>query len=362
MSLRVNWICELPTHYNDFLFNRIKKDGRIDLNVYYLHRQLQSHPWKSHKRDYKYAFFYNFLGVDWKITLKSAINRKELFIVGGWYNRTMFLIILFRILLNGKYIIWTDTPRLSSKKGVINIFRSWWVKVVLVNAYNVWGTGISAINNLILLGAPKYKTYNLPYFTDSEIFNSREPISKLGELIFLSSGRLNNSHKGFDIAIKALGLLHMRMPNIKFKYLIAGVGDDLHNLINLCKENGIGEFVEFVGWLDINELEKFYKKGHLFLHPARYEPFGVAVIEAMASGLIVFGSDVTGVIIDRIIDGVNGFIHLNEDYEDLYKKINAFLTTSSNYQETLYSNSIAKSNEWTLDKGVNLIYKYLCVE
>lgn len=362
MSLRVNWICELPTHYNDFLFNRIEKDGKIDLNVYYLHRQLQSHPWKSHKRHYKYSFFKSFLGVDWKIILRSVIKRKELFIVGGWYNRTMILIILFRILVNGKYVIWTDTPRISSKKGGINFFRSLWVKVVLVNACNVWGTGIAAMNNLILLGAPKRKTFNLPYFTDSAIFNPSKLVNKFDELVFLSSGRLKNSHKGFDIAIKALGLLHMRMPNIKFKYLIAGVGDDLNDLSNLCKSNGINEFVEFVGWLDIDDLEKFYKKGHFFLHPARYEPFGVAVIEAMASGLIVFGSDATGAIIDRIIDGENGFVHFNEDFEDLYKKIKIFLTASSGYQENLYSNSMAKSNEWSLDKGVNLIYKYLCVE
>jgi len=362
MRVRVNWICELPTHYNDFLFNRIEKEGKINLNVYYLYRQLQSHPWKSHKRDYKYSFFNSFLGVDWKIILKSAINRKELFIVGGWYNRTMILIILFRILVNGKYVIWTDTPRISSKKGLINIFRSLWVKVVLVNAYNVWGTGIAAMNNLILLGAPKCKTFNLPYFTDSSIFNPDKPLNKFDEPIFLSSGRLKNSHKGFDIAIKALGLLHKRMPNVKFKYLIAGVGDDFNNLNNLCKLVDIDEFVEFVGWLDIDDLEKFYKKGHFFLHPARYEPFGVAVIEAMASGLIVFGSDATGAIRDRIIDGINGFIHLNEDFEDLYKKINIFLTTSSKEQETLYSNSIAKSNVWSLNKGVKLIYKYLCVE
>ena len=362
MKLTVNWICELSSHYNDFLFNKLEKDGKINLKVYYVHKQLKSHPWKIFNRNYDFDFFNQKTIIDWKLIFKSIFKRNEIFVIGGWYSITMILIILTRIIFNSKYVIWTDTPQIKKNIGFKNKVRNYWIKYVLKNAFSVWGTGLSATNNLKLMGASQKHTFNLPYFTDIDIFKPIEKEREKKEIVFLSSGRLTNKRKGFDLALEALGMLNIKYPAVKFSYHIAGTGPDYKLLVEQCKKYNIEELVKFVGWLDLDDLIGFYEKGDYFLHPARYEPYGVAVIEAMASGLIVVGSDVTGAVIDRVQDGVNGFIHKDNNVENLFLKLIKLTSLSNDSIDVMRKKSIEVSSEWKLEKGTKLIYQYLCVE
>lgn len=361
-KLKVNWICELPTHYNDFLFNRIVEDDIISLKVYYVYNGLTSHPWKTHNRKYLYRFFSTNLGIDFPLVTKSFLRKKDLFVIGGWNNLTMVFIILIRIIINGKYIIWTDTPKIKERNSLFGFFRSIWIGLVLKRAFSIWGTGKAALKNLAILGASGCKLKNFTYFTDNSIFLPNKFEGKNDKLIFLSSGRLVNSHKGFDIAIKALGILKMEIPSFNFHYYIAGVGKDEDILKNLCCKYNIESNVTFTGWLEPHELVEFYKRGDIFIHPARYEPYGVSILEAMASGLIVIGSDVTGAIVDRIDDRQNGFIHKSEDLYDLIDIVRHLILMDNDTFYKIRSQSLSTSEEWTLNKATQLIYKYLCVE
>jgi glycosyltransferase involved in cell wall biosynthesis len=59
----------------------------------------------------------------------------------------------------------------------------------------------------------------------------------------------------------------------------------------------------------------------LFSPPARTEPYGVSVLEAMACGAIVVASDQTAAALDRIDNGVNGFLHASNDVNGLSSRI-----------------------------------------
>jgi glycosyltransferase involved in cell wall biosynthesis len=358
MNLKINWICELPTHYNDFIFNRLSEEKKVDLTVFYIYKNLDSHPWKKSERIYNHFFFRTFLKIDFNLVLKSFIKKDDLFILGGWRNPTIVLIILIRFLLNGKYVIWTDTPRLNKN----NYIRKLWISLVLKNSFSVWGTGEPAVRNLIHLGSYPFKTFNLPYILNNSFYRNFEKKENFNDFIFLSSGRLINKHKGFDLAIKALGLLHNKYPQINFKYFLAGVGADYQNLLELTKEVGISQNVVFLGWLDLDELIKFYHSGDYFLHPARFEPFGVSVIEAMAAGLIVLSSKSTVATLDRINDGVNGYMHNSNNVDDLFFKLEEIIQLSQIKKEEIINNSINTSEMWDLSIGIKLIYQYLCVE
>ena len=77
---------------------------------------------------------------------------------------------------------------------------------------------------------------------------------------------------------------------------------------NLIEAYGLQDCVTFLGYVsNRKKLAAYYRQTDLFLQPARYEPFGLTTMEAMASGTVGLISHVAGST-ELIVDGVNGFI------------------------------------------------------
>lgn len=191
------------------------------------------------------------------------------------------------------------------------------------SADRVMGTGKPGVKGFARMGCPPQKLVDLPFATDISFFKpSAKSHSK--PVVLLSCGRLDNSHKGFHLAIEALSLVRRR--GWSFRYRIAGTGPDEGTLRDLVKSCSLEGCVEFVGWLDPHELPGFYGSGDVFIHPSYFDPFPNAVLEAMASGLPVIGSSEAGSVRDRVIHGENGLIHKAGDMLDLARQIERMLT------------------------------------
>lgn len=73
------------------------------------------------------------------------------------------------------------------------------------------------------------------------------------------------------------------------------------------------DFVDFVGFLDksvpsdVVRLADVYREADIFCLPTRREPFGIAVAEAMLTGLPVVASELSA-IPEMVVDGVTGFL------------------------------------------------------
>ncbi len=129
----------------------------------------------------------------------------------------------------------------------------------------------------------------------------------------VAAGRLDDWHyKGFDVLIKSFAKLlngskvaeprsKFKSNNIAFKIReegwtlqIAGTGSDesLNYLKQLCKENGVESFVEFLGFK--KDVEKLYQDASIFVLSSRYEAFGLVLIEAMSQGCACIACDYKG--------------------------------------------------------------------
>lgn len=355
------WICEAPSHYNDFLFNKLAEELKDTFEVNYMHGAISSHPWKkSFPRKYPNRVYKKSFGIDWILVKKALTSgRSTVYIIGGWFDLTAVSLIIILFLTGGKFIIWTDTPdNVKSRSLFYGFLRKLWLKFVFSHSCFVMGTGKRALEILELVGCPKKKLVNLPYFTRNDLFYPAPKQTENEEIVFLSSGRLVNSHKGHDVALRALGVIKTHLPNFKFKYRIAGVGEDKTNLELLADELGIKRHVEFVGWVEIDDLAEFYRTGDIFLHPSLYEPYGVAVIEAMASGLLVIATSTTGAVEDRIVDGCNGKIHRQSDHNQLAEIIISVITNPSLLLD-MKIQARKTAEEWPLEEGVETIKKTL---
>ena len=118
--------------------------------------------------------------------------------------------------------------------------------------------------------------------------------------IILSVGRLDYI-KGFDILIKAWGLIFKKHTDWKMQ--IVGSGEEKDRLENLILENGIKN-VELIA--QQNYIENFYKKSSIYVMSSREEGFPMVLLEAMACGLpiISFANEGAKAIIENEKTGI----------------------------------------------------------
>lgn len=103
---------------------------------------------------------------------------------------------------------------------------------------------------------------------------------------------------------------------IPAKLMMVGEGPEKEAAEMLCAKLGIANKVIFFG--NSNEIDKILCFSDLFLLPSITESFGLAALEAMASGVPVISSN-TGGIPEVNIEGVSGFLSNVGDVEAMSK-------------------------------------------
>ena len=136
----------------------------------------------------------------------------------------------------------------------------------------------------------------------------------------LSAGRIVHQ-KGLDLAMRALGGL----SELNWEWHIAGDGPQMPVLQSLAKELGIGDRVHFLGWRSREELMECYGQANIFLFPSRHEGMPNALLEAMASGLPVVASCISGNE-ELVVDGDTGYLVPSEDVEALQTALKQLLS------------------------------------
>lgn len=96
-------------------------------------------------------------------------------------------------------------------------------------------------------------------------------------------------NKGYDLLLQALPTLLTLAPDAR---LVAAIGSEnskqdeagIAQLKTQAQELSIGDKVEWVKYIPDEDLANYYRAAGVFALPSRYEPFGMAAIEAMACG------------------------------------------------------------------------------
>ena len=91
------------------------------------------------------------------------------------------------------------------------------------------------------------------------------------------------------------------------RLLVAGGGPLLSELQQRASTLGLADRVRFTGYVPEAEKAEHFNLGDVFVFPSALEGFGLAVGEAMSSGLPVVASD-RGSIPELLVDGEGGFL------------------------------------------------------
>ncbi|AZP04906.1 glycosyltransferase family 4 protein [Jeotgalibaca ciconiae] len=155
------------------------------------------------------------------------------------------------------------------------------------------GLDIKKINNTPSNKDEKRKSINVP----------------IDAFVILSVGELNKN-KNHEIVIKAMS----KMKNQKIHYVICGKGSLDSYLKDLASDLKVSSKIHILGLrTDVIEI---LKASDLFILPSLREGLPVSLIEAMAVGLPVIGSNIRGNI-DLIKENKGGFLYKKDNMDEL---------------------------------------------
>jgi len=172
-------------------------------------------------------------------------------------------------------------------------------------------------------------------------YSNTNPIFNL-----VAVGSLEQLYKAPDIIVKAIAQLKKDGVNIVMHWL--GGGHYQEQMESLASELDVSDRVCFYGNVSRDVVETMLESTDLFIHVSRTEGLPRAIIEAMAKGLPVIGSNVGGIpellSKDAIVEpnDVNGLVNKIKDFinaPDFYNsQSERNLEESHQYEDSILSN------------------------
>lgn len=105
-------------------------------------------------------------------------------------------------------------------------------------------------------------------------------------------GRIDQ-RKGIEFLIRSMPEVRQQIPEVRL--LVGGTGSCLGKMKALAAELNLERNVTFLGFVAEEELNVFYNTAQCAVVPSVFEGFGITVIEALAAGTRVVGTDVDGI-------------------------------------------------------------------
>ena len=157
------------------------------------------------------------------------------------------------------------------------------------------------------VGVPAEKVETIHYGLDDlpDAWGENAPDQvPAGARILLAVGRLT-PQKGLDVALRALPLLPEDTVLV-----VLSEGPERAALEQLARELGVERRVFLLG--RVPDVASWLRRATVFVHPARWEGFGLAVLEAMLAGLPVVASRVSS-LPELVADGETGLLVRPDD-------------------------------------------------
>lgn len=202
----------------------------------------------------------------------------------------------------------------------------------------------------------------MPYAVDNEYFQQRslEAMSKREELrreigieegrpIILFASKLQRRKHCSDL-LEAYRILIETMSGPLPYLVIVGDGEERAALEEQARVNGLAD-VRFCGFRNQSELPRFFDIASVFVLPARHEPWGLVVNEAMNAARVVVVSDDVGCHPDLITDGVEGFVFPVGDVDALTKALLRVLATPETAVK-MGQNALERIRTWSFEEDV----------
>lgn len=226
-------------------------------------------------------------------------------------------------------VIWGDSnARCERARGLQIPIKHLFVRLVMLLCRGVTPAGTAGRDFYVKYGADPDRIRYLPFEPDVPLIEGVQG-HEIKSLLdkhrldqrrrrMVCSGRLS-PEKRYDLAIRAFAAIASARP--EWDLVLAGDGP-LRAELEAMVPPELRARVRFLGFVsDQRELMALYRGSDLLLHPAYQESWGVVIQEAIAAGMALVASDITGAAVDLVRDGVNGHLFPEGDLPALIDKL-----------------------------------------
>jgi len=269
-----------------------------------------------------------------------------------------------------KYVVWLGGNELKAIKHKFKI-KSPFLKRIINEIFYIYGKIVLRNADLVIVLskdllkiAQNLKAKRILYtsnFVDLQEFKPKiEKEVERKETILLYVGRLSHE-KGILFLLNAFKRLIMH-DNQRLKLWIVGDGELRNEVEDFIKTNNMESHVTLFGLISHNKMPKFYNQADIFILPSFTEGSPAALLEAMASGLIIIANKV-GAVPEIIRDNIDGFIiDKIGDATLLKEKIKKVLELNFDEKKKIRKNARERAEQLSKDylKRHLTVYTWLC--
>ncbi len=297
------------------------KDGPLREDIEALGIPVEILPERRHSILSPFSFIEEIRG--YRTALKKIVEKHQIDVIQTHILRSMDFLVLSLRSRKGPKVFWTFHNSLFDLREDHLNRHQWLLKPkrfshhVLYWIGSKWVDGIVAVSQDVktaildtMFGIPEEKISVILNCVDVHRYRDGfNPEKKRQELGFGPNDQVGvvvatfKRQKGHQFLIKAAADMKMRYPN--FQILFVGDGELRDPLQNLTDEFGLTDRIHFLGTR--SDVPAILAASDVFILPSLWEGLPMALIEAMASGLPVVATDVSGTK-QVVIDGKTGIL------------------------------------------------------
>jgi glycosyltransferase involved in cell wall biosynthesis len=371
MTLRTVILHNIITTYKTALFNELSKKIP-SLEIVYIAQTETRRDWTIDKESLKHSYSTLFYGAldkqsKWKIFRSTWQKLNEL-------DPDLLVVSDYSNIYGWSSMLWGK----RNKKPMLFWFDSTWedkqrtyliekIKQLFIKQFaGGIAPGTRTRQYFHKLGMDDSKVYTTGYAVDNSYFQSEHSRlhrirKKLIESLKVKSKNL--LFVGRFAAEKNLMLLLQAFKdaysiNADWGLILVGDGPDKSLLQEFINQNNLDKHVFIPGFVDHDELVKYYTVSDIFVLPSISEPWGLVVNEAMNCSLPVVVSTICGCAPDLVENGKNGYLFDPYDlngFSDLLKQI---MTTTDSLRK-MGKSSFEKIQNHSPEKVAANLYSIL---
>ncbi len=201
----------------------------------------------------------------------------------------------------------------------------------------------STKEDLVRGGIPEEKVAVI-YNGLSEIYRPSGMKTERPTILYL--GRLKRYKRG-DLVLKCMPEIRKRVPDVTLN--VAGDGDGRPELEHTARELGLGDCVNFLGFVSEEEKVRLLQESWVLVNTSPKEGFGLVSLEAQACGTPVVVYDAPG-LRESLEPDESGFLVDYGDSQALTERIVAVLTDKP-LRERLAQGALAWARNFTWDRA-----------
>ena len=238
-----------------------------------------------------------------------------------------------------------------SKKNITNFYE----RNFILDRYKKSNTHFIAISkdtfsylNKVLPNSLKPNVRLLANAINFKKFNSVAHKRSIDEIRIVNTGSFVQK-KNQLFLVEVMNCLNKM--GVKAYVTFLGDGVEMQNVKRKTSEYGLDKFVSFPG--SVYNVESYLKQANLYVHTATYEPFGLVLLEAMASGLPIISLDGKGNR-DIVKDNWNGFFIPEQNPQLFAQKIISLMRDNEKYSY-FSTNAVEFSKEFDIVNYVDCL-------